>query len=82
MLPTPDTVRQYIADNLDCEVLHVVGDGSHFEALIVSAAFEGKRMIARHQLVYAALGDRMKAEIHALSMRTLTPAEYQAEAHG
>jgi len=82
MLPTPETVRQYIADNLECEELHVVGDGSHFEALIVSAAFEGKRMIARHQLVYAALGDRMKAEIHALSMRTLTPAEYQAETHG
>jgi len=82
MLPTPDLVRQYIADNLECEVLQVVGDGSHFEALIVSPAFEGKRMIARHQLVYAALGDRMKAEIHALSMRTLTPDEYQAQANG
>jgi len=82
MLPTPETVRQYIADNLACDVLQVVGDGSHFEALIVSPAFEGKRMIARHQLVYAALGERMKAEIHALSMRTLTPAEYQAEIDG
>ena len=82
MLPTPDTVRQYIADNLDCEELQVAGDGSHFEALIVSQAFEGKRLIARHQLVYAALGERMKAEIHALSMRTLTPAEYQAETNG
>ncbi len=82
MLPTPEIVRQYIADNLECEVLQVVGDGSHFEALIVSPAFEGKRMIARHQLVYAALGERMKAEIHALSMRTLTPAEYQAQANG
>ena len=53
------------------------GDGSHFDAVIVSAAFEGKRLIQRHQLVYAALGDRMKAEIHALSMRTLTPDEYR-----
>ena len=79
MLPTPETVRQYIAQNLECEVLEVVGDGSHFEALIVSPAFEGKRLIARHQIVYAALGDSMKAEIHALSMRTLTPTEYQAE---
>lgn len=82
MLPTPELVRQYIADHLECEELKVVGDGSHFEALIVSPAFEGKRMIARHQLVYRALGDRMKAEIHALSMRTLTPAEYQAETNG
>ncbi|MGE8549041.1 BolA family protein [Alcaligenes sp. WGS1538] len=82
MLPTPEQVRQYIADNLPCDHLHVDGDGSHFEALIVSPAFEGKRLIARHQLVYKALGDRMKAEIHALSMRTLTPDEYKANPNG
>ncbi len=82
MLPTPEQVRQYIADNLEHDVLQVQGDGSHFEALIVSKAFEGKRAIARHQLVYAALGDRMKAEIHALSMRTLTPDEYKANPNG
>ncbi|MFU1997521.1 BolA family protein [Bordetella avium] len=76
MLPTPEQVRQYIADGLSCEHLDVQGDGSHFDAIIVSTAFEGKRLIARHQLVYAALGDRMKAEIHALSMRTLTPEEF------
>jgi acid stress-induced BolA-like protein IbaG/YrbA len=78
MLPTPEQVRQYIADGLSCEHIDVQGDGSHFDAVIVSSAFEGKRPIARHQLVYAALGDRMKAEIHALSMRTLTPDEYKA----
>lgn len=78
MLPTPQQVRQYIADGLSCEHVDVQGDGSHFDAVIVSAAFEGKRPIARHQLVYAALGDRMKQEIHALSMRTLTPDEYKA----
>ncbi|OWT74433.1 MULTISPECIES: BolA family protein [unclassified Achromobacter] len=78
MLPTPEQVRQYILDGLSCEHIDVQGDGSHFDAVIVSAAFEGKRPIARHQLVYAALGDRMKAEIHALSMRTLTPTEYEA----
>jgi len=78
MLPTPEQVRQYIIDGLPCTHIDVQGDGSHFEAVIVSSAFEGKRPIARHQLVYAALGDRMKAEIHALSMRTLTPAEYEA----
>jgi len=82
MLPTPEQVREYIAANLDCEHIEVQGDGSHFDAVIVSPAFEGKRLIARHQLVYSALGDRMKAEIHALSMRTLTPAEYKANPNG
>ncbi|AKQ57764.1 BolA family protein [Bordetella hinzii] len=77
MLPTPEQVRQYIVDGLPCEHIDVQGDGSHFDAVIVSPAFEGKRLIARHQLVYAALGDRMKAEIHALSMRTLTPEEFR-----
>ncbi len=76
MLPTPEDIRAYIAAGLDCEHIEVTGDGSHFEAVIVSAAFTGKRPIARHQLVYAALGDRMKQEIHALSMRTLTPDEF------
>jgi len=79
MNPTPEDVRQYIARGLDCSVLEVRGDGQHFEALIVSAGFEGRSRVARHQLVYAALGDRMRAEIHALSMRTLTPAEYAAQ---
>lgn len=82
MLPTPEQVREYIAQGLPCEHVEVDGDGAHFEALIVSTAFEGKRLIARHQLVYAALGERMKAEIHALSMRTLTPDEYKATLNG
>ena len=75
---TPEDVKGYIAAGLDCEYLEVTGDGHHFEATIVSAAFAGKRPIARHQVVYAALGDRMKAEIHALSMKTLTPDEWKA----
>lgn len=79
MQTTPEQVRQYIADHLDCEHLEVRGDGAHFEALIVSGAFEGKRTLARHQIVYQALGERMREEIHALSMRTLTPAEYAAD---
>ncbi|TCT02113.1 BolA family protein [Paralcaligenes ureilyticus] len=82
MLPTPEQVREYIAQGLPCEHVEVDGDGAHFEALIVSTAFDGKRLIARHQLVYAALGERMKAEIHALSMRTLTPDEYKATLNG
>jgi acid stress-induced BolA-like protein IbaG/YrbA len=77
MLPTAERVRDYIAAGLDCSHLEVEGDGQHFTAVIVSAAFAGKRPIQRHQLVYAALGDRMREEIHALSMKTLTPEEYR-----
>src|SRR6202041_3211357 len=77
MLPTPEQVKDYIAAGLACEHLEVEGDGQHFFATIVSPSFEGKRLIQRHQLVYAALGDRMREEIHALSMKTLTPAEWQ-----
>lgn len=79
MEPTPEDVRRYIAAGLECSVLQVEGDGRHFSALIVSPTFEGKSRVARHQLVYAALGSRMREEVHALSMRTLTPAEYEAE---
>jgi len=78
VLPTPDLIKSYIAARIECTHLEVDGDGQHFTAVIVSSAFAGKRLIQRHQLVYAALGDRMKAEIHALSMKTLTPEEYQA----
>ena len=72
----PETVRGYIAQGLECEHLTVSGDGQPFEAVIVASAFEGLRAIQRHQKVYAVLGDRMRAEIHALSMKTLTPAEW------
>ena len=78
MLPTPEQVRQYIADGLPCTHVEVEGDCSHFYATIVSDAFEGKSLVARQRLVNAALGDRMKAEIHALSMKTKTPAEFEA----
>ena len=77
--PTPDEVQQYIADGLPCTHLAVEGDGQHFFATIVSAEFEGKTRIARHQRVYQALGDRMRAQIHALSMKTLTPAEWAVQ---
>jgi acid stress-induced BolA-like protein IbaG/YrbA len=76
VLPTPELVKEYIVAGLACTHVEVEGDGQHFNAVIVSAAFEGKRLIQRHQLVYAALGDRMREEIHALSMKTLTPQEF------
>ncbi|MGB4811203.1 MAG: BolA/IbaG family iron-sulfur metabolism protein [Methylophilaceae bacterium] len=68
----------YITQSLACEFIKVMGDdGTHFEAVIVSAAFDGKSMVQQHQLVYGALGDRMRAEIHALSMKTYTPLQWQ-----
>jgi acid stress-induced BolA-like protein IbaG/YrbA len=66
---TPDSVKTYIQDNLACEHVEVVGDGQHFEAVIVNR-------VQQHQIVYRALGERMREEIHALSMRTLTPEQW------
>ena len=73
---TPESVKNGIAAGLACEHLEVIGDGQHFQAVIVSPAFEGKSRVQRHQLVYNALGDRMREEIHALSMQTLTPEDW------
>ena len=75
-MTTPQSIRDAIAASLACSVLEVDGDGQHFQARIVSTAFEGQSRIKRHQIVYAALGDRMRSEIHALSMQTLTPEEH------
>ncbi len=72
----PEDVKRYIAENLDCQHLEVSGDGQHFQAIIVSEAFRGKSRVQQHQLVYRALGERMREEIHALSMQTLTPEDW------
>ncbi|MGH8765086.1 MAG: BolA family protein [Burkholderiales bacterium] len=72
---TVESVKSGIEAGLACERVEVLGDGQHFQATIVSRAFEGKSRVQRHQLVYKALGDRMREEIHALSMQTLTPEE-------
>lgn len=76
--PTPAQLHEYISAGLPCLHLEVEGDGQHFYATVVSAEFEGLPRVRRHQRVYAALGERMRAEIHALSMKTLTPAEWAA----
>jgi acid stress-induced BolA-like protein IbaG/YrbA len=76
--PTPTEVRDFIAAGLACEHVEVEGDGRHFFATIVSAEFVGLPRVRRHQRVYTALGDRMREQIHALSMKTLTPAEHAA----
>ncbi len=73
---TPDSVKTYIEDNLSCEHVEVIGDGQHFEAIIVSTEFRDKNRVQQHQIVYRALGERMREEIHALSMRTLTPEQW------
>jgi acid stress-induced BolA-like protein IbaG/YrbA len=75
---TSESIEHSIAAGLACEHLQVRGDGHHWEALIVSAAFDGLSKVRQHQLVYAALGERMREEIHALSMITLTPAQWAA----
>lgn len=78
--PTAADVRNFIAAGLQCAHLEVEGDGRHFFATIVAADFEGRSRVQRHQRVYAALGDRMREQIHALSMKTLTPTEHAATA--
>jgi acid stress-induced BolA-like protein IbaG/YrbA len=74
---TADSIKTHIETSMSCEAVHVEGDdGYHFSAIIVSPEFRGKNMVQQHQLVYRALGDRMKQEIHALSMKTMTPEQW------
>lgn len=72
----PDSIKLSIEQGMTCEFVRVVGDGEHFEAIIVSNEFAGKSRVQQHQVVYRALGDRMKSEIHALSMKTFTPEQW------
>ena len=74
-----DQIKNLIAANLACQHISLDGDGRHWFSTIVSAEFEGKRAIARHQMVYATLGEKMKTdEVHALSIKAYTPAEWAA----
>jgi len=76
---TSEELQSLIAAGLPCEHLAVSGDGAHWYATIVSSSFEGQRLIQRHQKVYATLGGRIQTnEVHALSMKTFTPAEWAA----
>ncbi len=77
----PDSIKYSIETGMACDLVQVVGDGEHFEAIIVSPAFANKNRVQQHQLVYLALGDRMKAEIHALSMKTYTPEQWAEASH-
>jgi acid stress-induced BolA-like protein IbaG/YrbA len=75
---TPEQIKSYIQEKLSCDHLEVAGDGHHFEAVIVSPEFRGKNRVQQHQAVYRVLGDRMREEIHALSMQTFTPEDWAA----
>ncbi len=76
---TSQELQSIIAAGLPCEHLDVSGDGAHWYATIVSSSFDGQRLIQRHQKVYATLGGRIQTnEVHALSMKTFTPAEWAA----
>lgn len=78
---SPEQIKGYITAGMTCEHIELEGDGQHFYAVIVSSGFEGMRTLARQRAVYAVLGERMVSEIHALSMKTHTPAEWQALQH-
>ena len=74
----PDEIRALINDGLACEEVRVSGDGRHFDAVVVSAAFEGKATLARHRMVYATLGDRFDTDtLHALALKTYTPEQWR-----
>jgi acid stress-induced BolA-like protein IbaG/YrbA len=79
MMATAEDIKDWIEQNLAESTVEISGDGRHFDAVIVCAGFAGKTRIQQHQMVYGALGDRMKDDIHALSMRTLTPEDRIAE---
>lgn len=78
----PNEIGKLIEVSFEGATVKVVGDGTHFEALVIASEFEGKRMLARHQLVYKSLGELVGNEIHALSIRALTPDEWQTQAGG
>ncbi len=82
----PTDLQQLLRDKLEgvvhVEISDMTGTGDHFEAVIVASAFEGLTPIAQHQAVYAALGDLMAGPIHALALKTFTPARWSARQAG
>ena len=78
MAITASTIQGHITAALagaEVSVVDTTGGGDHYAARVVFPGFEGKSLVDRHRLVYAALGDAMRADIHALALETLTPAE-------
>ena len=75
-----EQIKQLIEAGIPgCQALVTGDDGAHFDATVISEAFAGQSMVKQHQMVYATLGNRMEAEIHALALRTLTPEQWQSQ---
>jgi len=80
---TSDDIARLIEAGLpDAQVAVNGDDGAHFEAVVISEEFAGKRAVQRHQQVYGTLGERMGREIHALSLKVFTPEEWAQSGHG
>jgi len=78
----PEKIQKLIAQALpesEVVVQDLTGSSDHFQALVISPAFEGKTMVEQHQLVYQALGDSMKEAIHALALKTFTPEQWKQQ---
>ncbi|MGK7934839.1 MAG: BolA family protein [Xenococcaceae cyanobacterium] len=76
---SPQEVETMIQSKLPEAKVQVAGDGQHFEAVIVSAQFEGKSRVKQHQIVYSALTEAMASDtIHAIALKTYTPQDWQA----
>jgi acid stress-induced BolA-like protein IbaG/YrbA len=78
----PEQIAKLIEAGIPGATAMVDGDGTHFSAVVVSSEFAGKSQVAQHQIVYRALGERMRGEIHALSMQTFTPEQWQRRSPG
>ena len=77
-----DVIYEAINSHINCEYLDVSGDGRHFDAVVVSEEFMNKSRLARHRMIYEALGDKMKDEVHALSMKLYTLVEWEKVNNG
>ncbi len=76
----PDDIKQLIESGIPDVIVEIEGDdGTHFGAIIVSEEFVGKSMVQQHQIVYKTLGAKMGTDIHALSMQTYTPEEWETK---
>ncbi|HEX3036194.1 MAG TPA: BolA/IbaG family iron-sulfur metabolism protein [Thermodesulfobacteriota bacterium] len=73
----PEEIKAMIENAMPSSTVSVEGDGTHFVATVVSSEFAGKRLVEQHQLVYKALGNAMKERIHALSLKTYTPEQWE-----
>ena len=76
-----DELKKLIEAGLPSAEVSVQGDGDHFEATVISAAFEGKSRVQQHQMVYGSLGNLMGGAVHALALRTFTPQQWEQQIH-